>query len=104
MIELQKEFEGRRNVKGFKFTQLAFNGKAYVYLVSDNDNPETFFWYEVFKRREAQATDVVLGGVLVHYGARVLYPGDNDFGVTAKCCNTLERAIYWYDKWGKDGL
>lgn len=103
MIELEKEFDGRRNVKGFRFTQLAFNGLCYVYLVTDTVNPEHSFWYEVFRRREAKETDVVFNGVPVHYDARVVYPGDGEFGLTAKCCNSLEKAMYWYEKWSENG-
>lgn len=88
MEELAKEFVGRGSMKGFMFRQLRANGLAYLYEVRSGVN----VWYEVFRRRTAVAKDVVMGGTLVHFGERVLYPSDNAFGIWAWSCGTLSRA------------
>ena len=45
--ELEKEFIGKGQVKGFKFTQIKKNKYAYIYKVSDGEN----IHYEVFERK-----------------------------------------------------
>ena len=48
MRELKKEFDGRGQVKGFRFTQIEQNHKAFIYQVDNNGTKH----YEVFKRVE----------------------------------------------------
>lgn len=100
MIELDRRFRGRGTMRGCSFTQIASSSFAYIYLVEDDETGDKR--YEVFKRKEGKDMDVVIGGVPVHYSAKVLYPTDREFGVSAKCCTTLKRAVYWYDKWNKE--
>ena len=47
MKELEKEFIGKGQVKGFLFTQIKNNGRAYIYKVEDSGNLR----YEVFKHK-----------------------------------------------------
>lgn len=76
MKPLEKEFIGRGEVKGFKFTQIKATNMAYLYKVDSGWSIN----YEVFKRREN-----------VRYGV-VSYPTSKAFGVWAWTCMTLEGA------------
>ena len=53
MIELEKEFIGIGEVKGFKFEQLDKNEYDYLYKVSnkDEDTKKVKCWYEVFEKK-----------------------------------------------------
>jgi hypothetical protein len=77
MKELATEFIGIGEVRGFKFTQLAKNDKAYMYEVVA---PENAMHYEVFERVEND-----------YYGT-ITYPKSNSFGVWAWCISNKERA------------
>ena len=47
MKKLEKEFIGRGEVRGFKFSQLKKNDHAFIYIVDDGSNKR----FEVFERR-----------------------------------------------------
>lgn len=49
MKELEKEFEGKGEVKGRRFVQLASNDAGYLYEVVPHDGSTS--WFEVFKRK-----------------------------------------------------
>lgn len=55
--ELEKEFNGRGEVRGYRFTQRAFNGYAYVYEVRGIE--EGTCWWEVFERKVNTQFDCV---------------------------------------------
>lgn len=102
MRELEKVIIGRGRMKGHTLTQLQKGKQAYVYMVKDEFGHQ---WYEAFKRIEGKEVDLMINGVPIHYEAQVIYPGESLFGISAKCCNSLERAMHWYNKWehGTDG-
>ena len=76
MKELEKEFIGKGEVKGFKFTLLNANSKAFIYEVDNCD----FIYYEVFLRK-----------IHSRYG-HVMYPKSKSFGVWAWSFDNLDRA------------
>ena len=65
--ELEISFDGRGEVKGYKFEQIMKSDKAYIY----KKNLEDITTYEVFKRMEN-----------VQFGC-VSYPGSKSFGLWA---------------------
>lgn len=76
MKELQIEFIGRGQVKGFIFTQTNKSEKAYIYKVDTGSSTH----YEVFKRKVNNQFNCIS------------YPSDKAFGYWAWSCSTLERA------------
>lgn len=94
MKQLELEFIGKGQVKGFKFKQIANNGLAYIYEVTDDCG----IHYEVFEHKEVDATTAILGGVSVTYDARVLYPKESAFGVWAKCVRDYSKALGLYEQ------
>jgi hypothetical protein len=82
MKQLEKVFTGRGQVKGFIFTQIKQNNKAFIYEVNDNNRT----YYEVFKRKENTQYDCIS------------YPSNKGFGVWAWTCMTLDKAVIKYDE------
>lgn len=80
MKELEKEFIGRGDVRGFKFTQLDATSKAYLYKVDVFGQ----IHYEVFKRREN-----------TRYG-NVSYPTSKAFGIWAQTTRDFQKAIQYF--------
>ena len=76
MKELQKQFTGLGQVKGYEFTQMKATDYAFMYEVSKSDT----LHYEIFKRRENTRFN------------SVSYPTDKAFGVWAWTTSSLERA------------
>jgi len=87
MKELQEEFIGRGQVKGFKFTQIEQNCHAYLYEVSDNINT----WYEVFYKKENNLYNCVS------------YPSNKAFGAWAWTYHTIEKAKDKFDDISNEG-
>lgn len=81
MKQLQNEFIGRGEVKGFIFTQIKKSNKAYIYKV-DCDGCEH---YEVFKHKENKQFECIS------------YPKTASFGLWAWTYNDFELAIEKYD-------
>lgn len=77
MKELEKQFIGRGEVKGFTFTQIKQNGKGYIYHVRDTFGNER---YEVFKRVENVRFNTIS------------YPKSKSFGKWAWTTSSLEKA------------
>jgi hypothetical protein len=77
MKELECEFTGKGQVKGFLFTQLKSNHNAYLYEVKDGKLTH----YEVFKRKEN-----------IRFNC-VSYPKNNSFGVWAFTTRDYNRAL-----------
>ena len=80
MKQLQKEFIGRGEVKGFIFTQLKKSNNAYIYKV-DCDGCEH---YEVFKHRKNKQFNCVS------------YPKIGSFGLWAWAYRSIELALEKY--------
>lgn len=74
---LEKQFIGRGEVKGFNFTQLAFEDNVYLYEVTNEG--ET--WYEVFEHR-----------INTQFG-NVIYPSSKVFGLWASTTVNYERSL-----------
>jgi len=76
--ELEKEFIGRGEVKGFEFTQLIANSHAFLYKVTDTFGNVN---YEVFQR------------IVNHKFNCVSYPKSKSFGLWAWSFLSHEAAI-----------
>lgn len=98
MKELELEFTGTGEVKGDTFKQLKMSPKAYLYERSDRDFKD-FVLYEVFKRKETKESTTIIGGVEVHFEAKVKYPSSNDFGVWALCFRDYDKALDKFNEW-----
>ena len=81
MKELQTEFTGRGEVKGFIFTQIKKSDKAYIYKV-DCDG---CLHYEVFKHKENKQFECIS------------YPKTASFGLWAWTYKDLDLAIEKYN-------
>lgn len=76
MKELQKEFIGRGEVRGFKFKQISETNWGFIYEVTHEGNK----YYEVFKRKEN-----------TQY-SNVSYPTSKAFGIWAWWTPSLDKA------------
>lgn len=81
MKELEREFVGKGQVKGFIFTQLKKSEYAYLYRV----NLENSHHFEVFKRK-----------VNTQYNC-VSYPSDKAFGIWAWTYKNIDKALDKFD-------
>jgi hypothetical protein len=79
MKPLPLEFEGRGEVRNYRFEQVYTNGYAYIYAVYDKDD-NTLSHYEVFEHRENK-----------QYGS-VTYPRSPAFGKYAYTIKGIENA------------
>ena len=77
MKELKTEFDGRGEMKGFKFRQLYATDKAYMYEVKS----EKVIHYEVFQKIENARYDCIS------------YPGSKSFGICAWCIRDYDEAV-----------
>lgn len=91
MIELEKEFIGIGEVKGFKFKQIKCNDCAYVYEVKSEFNNNKY--YEVFVRRISKGNDMMIAGIEVHFEEKEIYPKANSFGIWAWTYTSYDKAI-----------
>lgn len=78
MKQLELNFVGRGQVKGFIFTQIKKSDYGYIYSVKVDDN----IHYEVFKHKENNQFNLVS------------YPSDKAFGLWAWTYKNLEDAVY----------
>ena len=85
--ELEDEFLGKGEVRGFTFEQIASNDNGYIYKV---DN----LYYEIFKRKIRDTFDMDENKNRIITGKKVAYPSSNDFGVWAWTKFKLADAIY----------
>jgi len=81
MKELEKEFVGKGEVRGFRFTQIKKNQFAYLYEVTAFKN----VWYEVFHHKENNRYNCVS------------YPKSKSFGLWAWSISNLFEAIDKFD-------
>jgi len=77
--ELEIEFSGKGEVKGYEFKQIEKTGFGYVYEVVFKETGQTH--YEVFLRRENELYQTVT------------YPSSKTFGKYAWCIKDKEKAI-----------
>ncbi len=88
MRELKKEFIGRGQVKGFRFTQIKQNQYGFLYQISDDINT----WYEVFHKKENSRYNCMS------------YPSNKAFGVWAWTYHTLCKAESKFTEITEDGF
>lgn len=77
MKQLQKEFIGRGQVKGFRFTQLKKSNYSYIYKINTGSSEH----FEVFLHIENRQFNCIS------------YPQSNSFGIWAWTFATYELAI-----------
>ena len=77
MRELREVFEGKGQVKGFKFTQVKKTEHAYLYRVDTGVS----IHYEIFERKENTQFNCVS------------YPSNKAFGLWAKTTSNYNNAL-----------
>lgn len=87
---IEKEFNGRGQQKCFYFKCLKRVGDIALYEKSSTDGVGK--WWEVVVIRKQEASDNLIGGVVVHFEAKERYPSDEQFGVDGWCYSTLSAA------------
>jgi hypothetical protein len=91
MIELQKEFTGTGEVRGFEFKQIDASDNAFLYEVYCPDIDEKH--YETFKRKESKDNTSMISGIEVFFAAKVKYPSSADFSKFAFSYRDKNKAI-----------
>lgn len=89
MRKLEKQFNFRKNT----YVQLDEGNNYYLYGVwnlKDEAIGEPSY-YEIFKKKIVKEKRMPSG---VTYPEREKYPSDNDFGVCAWCCSSMDRVDY----------
>ena len=76
-MELQKEFIGTGEVKGFKFTQIRATNYGFIYLIDTGDTK----YYEVFKK------------VVNKRFGNISYPKQKSFGKWAWTIGSFDKAL-----------
>jgi hypothetical protein len=87
--ELEKEFIGVGEVKGFKFRQIRSSEVAYVYEVSSDDK----LYYEIFKRLKSNVCIDFEKHIYSEVDFKEKYPKANQFGISAWSAFDLDKAI-----------
>jgi len=85
--ELELIFEGRGDVKGAIFTQIAKSNTAYMYKVTALGTKP---YYEVFIKRIVNLFDYA--NKITLEDKKVSYPTTKQFGITAWCYRNKEKA------------
>lgn len=85
MKQLQENFDGRGEVKGFKFKQEMKTELAFMYSVTFEGSKKPH--YEVFQRRINALYDCES------------YPSSKAFGIWAKSVVSKEKAIEYFNKY-----
>jgi len=86
ITELELEIQGIGDMKGYTLIQLEKTDNAYIYKADDGEN----IHYEVFKRIVVHKFDWETKTRLDTM--KVTYPTTPQFGVSAWCYNSLDRA------------
>ena len=87
--ELQKDFMGKREMKGIHFKQVYNDQDWYIYELTQNG----YTWFEVFKEKICCSFTVIDGKFITsHSVGMVKYPSMNDFGNWAWTASTFDRA------------
>jgi len=85
MKQINKEFEGKGEVKGITFTQIKRKGLVCIYKRSDG-------YYEVIKLKHQKENTVTIAGQRVHFEEKEVYStGDSWDGKCVKLLETAEK-------------
>lgn len=87
--ELETEFEGTGSAKGFKFIILESSEYGFLYEVFIEGE---LSHYEVFEKKLTPICIDFEKRIYSETDSKVKYPNDNDFGVWAWCCTSLDKA------------
>lgn len=86
---LPYQFDGKGEVKGFKFERINFSEHAFMYKRVDNDMNTH---YEVFKRKLAPICIDFENRIYSDIYFKEVYPKSKDFGVWAWCFTDIDKA------------
>lgn len=104
--ELQKDFIGTGEVKGFKFHQVLASAKGYIYEVESS--PKAKHHFEVFRRQITYSVKInnETGKLGTDKDKLVVsYPKSGSFGVWAWSCANEEHALQvYYNKVEKENI
>lgn len=95
-MELQKEFKGKGEVKGYIFKMLNSSPYAYIYEVSSENG--TNCHYEIFKRKNVPICIDFSKRIYSETETKEIYPKSKDFGVWAWTKSDLTEAEYLFDE------
>ena len=102
MIKLEKEFEGKGEVRNKKFTQIGESDYVFIYKVEDRDEKGKAIntYYEVFRKKVREASKSVIGGVEIDFEEKEIYPKANDWGwkFPAYTCKTFCEAMKKFEQ------
>ena len=88
--ELETNFEGTGEVKGFKFNQIKSGEHAFLYEVTP---PDANTHFEVFVRKNAPLCIDFENRIYSETDFKVMYPKSKDFGIWAWCIADREKAF-----------
>ena len=88
--QLETNFEGTGEVKGFKFTQIISGEQAFLYEVTPPDAKPHF---EVFMRKNSPLCIDFENRIYSETDFKEIYPRSKDFGVWAWCISNREKAF-----------
>jgi len=83
MKQLEIDFEGRGEVKGYHFHQIHADDDGFIYQVTNHESDTNH--YEVFKRKENTQFDCIS------------YPSSKTFGIWAWTTQTLDEAFQFFN-------
>jgi uncharacterized membrane protein YcaP (DUF421 family) len=102
MLLLQTEFTGKREVKKVQFTQIERSGDICLFKRVD---PDGFTSYEVVKVRKSKAKTATLGGTIVNFEAKEIYPQSNEWSKFEKATASIDKAYkYFYESVNADAI
>jgi hypothetical protein len=88
IIELEKDFEGKGEVKGMKFHQLKETDGGFIYEIDQEGNKH----YEVFRKKLAYVCIDFEKKIWSDTDFKTKYPKSDDFGQWAWTAISLQKA------------
>jgi len=88
--DLENEFIGTGDIKGFKLVKLASTDKGFLYSV---DSGEGNIHYEVFQRKTTPICLDFEKKIFSDTDSKVIYPKDEHFGQWASCILEYKDAL-----------
>jgi hypothetical protein len=88
--ELELEFIGTGDVRGFNFIQMQSSPNGYLYSV---DPGEGNIHFEVFTRKTTPLCIDFEKHIYSEVDSKVCYPSTNSFGVNAWCITNYNEAV-----------
>ena len=99
MIQLEKEFLGSGEVRGYNFKQVKANDYAYIYEVRILSGEDVgCAYYEVFERKVTKGGQIICDGETVNVEPKEVYPSCKAFGIWAWCVSGYDNALRHFEE------